>query len=87
MSRSTSSSETDDLNEVTRAEDILLGSLGYGEGASIIAVESTSSGYAGTAQWDDGQIFEFRSEEELSDLEAWALEVLSAASRRSRRVS
>lgn len=75
MSRSSQSSEPEYLSEVTRAEDILLGSLGYGEGASIIAVEVTSSGYAGTAQWDDGQIFEFRSDEKLTELETWALEV------------
>lgn len=66
----------DFLSEKIRAEDILLGSLGIGEEAKIISVKSTKEGYKGIAAWSDGEKFTFESEDELDDLQVWALKVL-----------
>ena len=67
----------DFLNEVTRAEDILLGSVGIDGEAKIIEIELKGSGYRGTARWPDGETTEFECEDELGDIEHWALKVLS----------
>lgn len=64
------------LDERSRAEDILLGSLGYGEEATLISVEQIGDGYSGTATWDDGEEFSFSNEGPLDDLEVWALNIL-----------
>jgi len=69
--------EQDFLDEETRAEDILLGAVGIDGDAKIVNVELKGPGYRGIARWPDGVTIEFESEEELSDLEAWALEVLA----------
>jgi hypothetical protein len=66
----------DDLSPRVRAEDILLGSLGFGEEAQIVSIERTSSGYKGIGTWPDGERFEFESEDDLSELDQWALSVL-----------
>jgi hypothetical protein len=66
----------DDLSPQARAEDILLGSLGFGEEAKLVSVERTSNGYRGVAVWLDGESFSFESEEELDNLQLWALSVL-----------
>lgn len=66
----------DDLSPEVRAEDILLGSLGYGEDARIVSVEQTPNGYRGIGTWPDGEQFSFESEDELDELQRWALEVL-----------
>ena len=68
----------DCLDAHTRAEDILLGSLGIAEDARVLSVERTSTGYRGRAAWADGEEFDFESEEELGELEMWALEVLNS---------
>jgi len=68
----------DFLNELTRAEDIILGSVGIDGEAKIIDVELRSTGYAGVARWPDGETSPFAMEEELTDLEKWALEVWRA---------
>jgi hypothetical protein len=60
-----------------RAEDILLGGLGYGEGAQILEVEVTQVGYRGIGVWPDGERFDFESYEGVSELERWALGVVS----------
>jgi hypothetical protein len=70
----------DDLSPRVRAEDILLGSLGFGEDARVISIERTDSGYKGVGVWPDGEHFEFENEEELEDLDEWALTVLVADS-------
>jgi hypothetical protein len=68
----------DDLNdERIRAEDILLGSLGYGEGARVLSVCRTFAGYSGRGAWNDGEEFEFQSEGDLEHLEEWALGILT----------
>ena len=68
---------TDDfLDEKTRAEDILLGSLGFGEDAHIGHIERAGDGYRGRGCFADGEEFDFESEDELGDLEEWALSVL-----------
>lgn len=64
------------LSEKHRAEDILLGSLGFGEEAKIIEVKITSKGYRGIAQWKDGEKFDFECTEEVDDLQLWALNIL-----------
>jgi hypothetical protein len=66
----------DDLTPEMRAEDILLGSLGYGEDAKIVTLERTPTGYKGTGKWPDGEEFSFESEDELGELEEWALTLL-----------
>lgn len=64
------------LNERTRAEDIILGSLGLGDEARISTITKTEEGFEGVALFDDGEEFPFESEDELSDLERWALRIL-----------
>lgn len=66
----------DFLNEKTRAEDIILGSLGFGEGASIISIKRTAEGFAGVGRWFDGERFEFENDDELDALQEWALTIL-----------
>lgn len=66
----------DFLSETQRAEDIILGSLGYGEEAHIVLIESTENGFKGVGVFDDGETFDFESEDELTELDLWALEVL-----------
>jgi len=70
----------DFLDENTRAQDILLGSLGFSEEAKIISVQKLECGYKGVASWLDGETFEFESNDDPSDLELWALSILKGAS-------
>ncbi|MFM1847265.1 MAG: hypothetical protein RL417_739 [Pseudomonadota bacterium] len=66
------------LNEVNRAEDILLGALGFGEDASIVSVELTPDGfYRGIGRFGDGETFDFTSDIEADDLERWAIGILA----------
>ena len=67
----------DGLDERTRAEDILLGSLGFGEDARILHIQQTAKGYQGEGRFPDGELFQFESDEELDALQRWALGVLS----------
>ncbi len=64
------------LREENRAEDIILGSLGFGEEARIISIEKTSSGFRGKGRFTDGEEFEFENDDALSELQLWALETL-----------
>ena len=66
----------DFLSERNRAEDILLGSLGIGEEANIVTVEITPQGYKGVARWNNGEEFSFESEDEVDELQQWALSIL-----------
>lgn len=66
------------LNERCRAEDILLGSLGFAEEAKILSIKKTATGYAGEGCYTDGETFVFECEEDLDDLQCWALGVLDA---------
>jgi hypothetical protein len=59
-----------------RAEDILLGSLGFGESAVIVEVLRTPQGYKGTGSFRDGETFSFESDETPDDLQLWALDIL-----------
>ena len=69
----------DFLSERNRAEDIILGTLGFGEDASIISISFTESGfYKGIGRWADGETFEFGSEDVPGELEMWALKILGA---------
>jgi hypothetical protein len=70
---------SDDLSPHVRAEDILLGSLGFGEEAKILTIEKTSEGYRGVGIWPDGEQFQFENDDELDELQVWALTVLAAA--------
>ena len=65
----------DDLSPQTRAEDILLGSLGFGEDARIVSIEPTETGYRGMGVWICGEEFSFESEDDLDPLQLWALGV------------
>lgn len=78
MARSKSNSaEKDSLeDQFIRAEDILLGSLGFGEEARIVSIKRTEKGFAGRGCFDDGEEFDFESEDELGSLELWALGIL-----------
>ena len=69
----------DAFSEFQRAEDILLGTLGFAEEARIISVARTESGYAGVGQYSDGEQFEFSSDEGLDELETWALDQVARA--------
>lgn len=71
----------DFLEEVTRAEDILLGGLGFGEEARIVTISLTGDRFFGTGCWSDGETFVFESEDELSELDRWAVEILKQAGR------
>jgi len=66
----------DFLDEKTRAQDILLGGLGFSEDAQIVSITITDSGYKGIGSWPDGEKFEFESDDPLGDLEKWALGVV-----------
>lgn len=66
----------DDLSPEVRAEDIVLGSLGFGEEARVVSIERTQAGYRGIAAWPDGEQFTFESEDDLDDLQRWALDIL-----------
>lgn len=68
--------ESDDLSPRVRAEDIILGSLGYGEEATIVSIERSPGGFKGIARWADGEEFSFENDEELDELHEWALTVL-----------
>jgi hypothetical protein len=68
----------DDLSPRARAEDILLGSLGFGEDAKLVKVERTAQGYRGEGVWPDGEKFKFENDDPLDDLQVWALAVLVA---------
>ncbi len=68
---------TDDfLSEKIRAEDIILGSLGFDEDAKIVSIEKLDHGFKGTGKWSSGEEFNFVSDDSLSELEEWALTVL-----------
>jgi hypothetical protein len=66
----------DDLSPQVRAEDIVLGSLGYGEEARVVSIERTPEGYKGVGRWADGEEFSFESDDEIDELTAWALSIL-----------
>jgi hypothetical protein len=66
----------DFLEEGQRAEDIILGSLGFGEDACIASIEATKEGYRGKGHYSDGEEFDFESDCELDDLDRWALSIL-----------
>ncbi len=64
------------LKEENRAQDILLGSLGIGEEAVIVSLETSADGYKGVARWADGETFPFASDEPPDELQQWAITVL-----------
>lgn len=66
----------DFLNERSRAEDIILGGLGFGEEVTIIEIQKTSQGFQGVARDKESDEYPFESEDEVTDLEQWALSVL-----------
>lgn len=63
-------------NQSLRAEDILLGALGFGDTAKITFIHRTSHGYAGAGKWDDGERFTFESDTPPTEIENWALDIL-----------
>ena len=73
-----SKKKEDWLEEKIRAEDIILGSLGLGDDANLKWVKKTRDGFRGEAQWSDGEIFTFESDDEPTELEQWALELLQS---------
>ena len=68
----------DFLNELTRAQDILLGALGIDGDTEILALEICDEGYAGTARWPDGETCSFEADWEPDELERWALDIVLA---------
>lgn|GEM_PF-2570398 len=72
-------SEKELLAPGQRAEDILLGTLGFSEDARIVTIKKTSAGFSGVGEYTDGEQFEFVSDGELSTLETWALSELLKA--------
>jgi hypothetical protein len=71
----------DQVDPKQRAIDVLLGGLGYGEDATILNVKRLNVGYSGEGQFSDGEKFEFNSEDPLTDLEDWALNLLLGVSK------
>lgn len=69
----------DFLSERVRAEDIILGSLGYGEEARLVSIEKTNQGFRGVGAWSDGEKFAFENDDVIDDLQQWALQILGAA--------
>ncbi len=65
----------DDLSPQVRAEDIILGSLGFGEEARVVSIERIPEGYKGIGRWADGEEFTFESEDEMDELTEWALRI------------
>ncbi len=63
------------LSERNRAEDILLGGLGYAEDASIVSIQRGAEGFKGIGKFSDGVEFEFSCDDELDELQQWALVV------------
>ena len=72
----TKNAEKDFLAPEKRAEDIILGALGFGEEAKIVSITATPEGFSGKGVWPDGESFSFESEDAPSDLERWAIGVL-----------
>ena len=66
----------DFLSERQRAEDILLGSLGFAEEAKLESVIRSADGYRGVGRFPDGEQFTFESDDLLDELQLWALDVL-----------
>lgn len=66
----------DDLSPHVRAEDIILGALGYGEEARIVSIERTPEGFRGIGRWADGEEFAFENDDEVDELTEWALQIL-----------
>ncbi|MCB0319532.1 MAG: hypothetical protein KDD60_01320 [Bdellovibrionales bacterium] len=64
------------LDQRVRAEDIILGGLGFGEGASIVQLNVAEEFFSGTGRWDDGEEFTFESDAPPTDLELWAIGIL-----------
>lgn len=64
------------LKAHVRAEDIILGSIGLGDDAKLQWVKRTDDGFAGEAKWSDGEVFTFQSDDEMTELEQWAIELL-----------
>ncbi|MEN9846282.1 MAG: hypothetical protein RIS36_1429 [Pseudomonadota bacterium] len=77
----------DDLSPLVRAEDIILGSLGFGEEARVVSIERTSDGYKGVGRWADGEEFPFESEDEMDELTEWALGLLLESSGASQKIA
>ena len=67
------------ITERDRAEDILLGTLGYGQDARLITVERIPNGYKGSGSWSDGEEFSFSWDDGLDDMQEWALGLLAKA--------
>ena len=65
------------MSPYVRAEDILLGSLGFGEGAKIVTVERRTIGYRGVGVWPGGEEFIFECDEEIDAVKEWALTLIS----------
>jgi hypothetical protein len=66
----------DFLKPETRANDIILGSLGFASEGRVIVIERYAEGYRGKARFDDGEELEFDSPGPLDQLEEWAIGVL-----------
>jgi len=73
------------LNEQERAQDIILGSLGFGEDVKLLSFEETSEGFKGIAIFPDGIEIAIENDGELTHLERWALGVLASARSKTKR--
>jgi hypothetical protein len=71
-------------DELVRAQDILLGTHGFGEEARLLELKVSDRGYSGRGMFQNGDHFEFSSDEELDELECWAVEILVANSKKER---
>lgn len=70
---------TEDFSELTRAEDIFLGALGFGEGARLSKIFLKDKAIELSGTFADGETFSAIFDEEVGALETWALDILKQA--------
>jgi hypothetical protein len=63
-------------DQFVRAEDIILGSLGFDGDATIVSISATESGFNGRGIYADGEEFVFENDQPLEQIEIWAFEIL-----------
>jgi len=73
---------SEELSEISRSEDILLGAMGFSEDARLkrVVVKREEVFLEGSFT-SDGETFVSKFDGEFGPLESWALEILKAAGR------
>ena len=76
-------SSQDELSELSRAEDIFLGALGFADDATLekVFIKTTGEIFIEGVFRSDGEKFTVQYDCEIGQLEDWAIEVLTKAGR------